>query len=58
MLNANAKWDITSHGSDGYHQKIHKQQAGEGVERRNPSALLLVGMQIDTATMVNNIEVP
>ena len=57
MLNANAKWDITSHRSDGYHQKIHKQ-AGEGVGRRKPPALLLVGMQIDTATMVNNIEVP
>ena len=37
--------------------KKSRNNAGEGVEKRDPLALL-VGMQIDTATMENSVEVP
>ena len=42
----------------GHHQNMHKQEnAGEGVERRELSRTLLVGMYIGTATMENSMEI-
>ena len=40
-----------------YHQKVYKQHAGEGVDKKN-SPILLVGMQIVAITRHHGMEVP
>ena len=58
--NANQNYsEISPHTSqNGHHQKIYKQQMLERVWRKGSPLALLVGMQIDTATMENSMEVP
>ena len=46
----------TSH--NGHHQKVYKQQMLEKMWRKGNPLALLVGMQIDIATMENNMEIP
>ena len=50
--------DMTSHHSEWPSSKsLHTINAGEGVEKGNPLALL-VGMEIGTATMEDGMEIP
>ena len=48
------QWDTTSHLLERHHEK-EITNAGEGVEKRDPCALL-VGMYIGAATMENKME--
>ena len=41
---------------NGHHQKVQTTNAGEVVEKREHSCT--VGMQIDTATMADSMEIP
>ena len=51
-------WDITSHQSEWLSSKnLQRINLGEGVGKGNPLSML-VGMQIDTATMEDNMEIP
>ena len=45
-------------GQHGHHQKIHEQQVLEGAWRKGSTLALLVGMQIDTATVEDGMEIP
>ena len=58
--NANQNYnEVSPHTSqNGHHQKIYKQQMLERVWRKGNPLALLVGMQIDTATIENSMEVP
>ena len=50
---------ISPHSSqNGHHQKVCKQQMLEGMWRKGNAPALLVGTQIDTATMEDGIEIP
>ena len=55
---SNIQWDITSYWSEWASSKtLQTTNAGEGMEKRE-SLALLVGMQIDIATMEDNMEIP
>ena len=52
------QWGTTSHQSEWQRSKtLQAINAGEGVEKREPSTLM-VGIQTGTATMENNVEIP
>ena len=42
----------------GHHQSLQIISTGKGFEKRKPSYIQLVGMQIGAATMENSMEVP
>ena len=44
-------------GLNGCYQSLQTVNAGEGVEKREPSYTLM-GMQTSTATMENSVEIP
>ena len=58
--NANQKYnEISSHTSqNGHHQKVYKQKMLERVWRKENPLALFEGMQIDTATMEDDMEIP
>ena len=45
-------------GQHGHRRKIHEQQVLEGAWRKGSALALLVGMQIDTATVEDGMEAP
>ena len=50
--------EVSSHpGQNGCHQSLHIINAGEGVEKREPS-YIVGGNQTSTATMENSVEIP
>ena len=50
--------EVPSHaGQNDCYQSLQTINAGEGVEKREPS-YTLVGMQTSTATMENGVEIP
>ena len=50
-------YEITSHtNQNGHHQKVYKQKMLERVWGKGNTLALLVGMQIDTATMEDGID--
>ena len=51
--------DISPHnGQNGHHQKVYKQEILERVWRKGNALALLVGMEIDTATMEDGMKIP
>ena len=51
--------EVPSHASqNGCHQKVHKQDMLERVQRKRNPLTLLVGMQTSIATMENSVEIP
>ena len=58
--NANQNYnEIPLHTSqNGQHQKVYKLYMPERVWRKGNTLVLLVGMQIDTATMEDGMEIP
>ena len=51
--------DTESHaGQNGHHQKVYKQYMLERMWRKGNPLTQLVGMQIDTTTLENNMEIP
>ena len=51
--------EVSPHtGQNGSHQKIYKQEMLERVWRKGNPLAMLVGMQLDTATMETDIEIP
>ena len=60
MKDANQNYNKTSPhtGQNGPHQKVFKQQMLKRVWRKGNTLALLVGMQIDTATIEDHMEIP
>ena len=58
--NANQNYDeVSLHpGQNGHHEKVYKQSMLKRLWRKGNPLTLLVGMQIDTATMENSVEIP
>ena len=51
--------EVSSHTSqNGHHQNFYKQYMPERVWRKGNPLTLLVGIQIDTTTLENNMEIP
>ena len=51
--------DILPHtGQNGLQEKFYKQEMLERVWRKGNPLTLLMGMQINTATMKNSVEIP
>ena len=58
--NANQNYsEVSPHiGQNGHHQKIYKQQMLKRVWSKGNTFALLMGMQIDPATVENSVEIP